>query len=481
MASPNISFDKIPSSIRKPGKYFEFNTSLAVRTLPANAQKVLVLGQRLPSNEGGGSVPALTPTLVFSDAEAGACFGAGSMLHRMVRAAVNAYAYVELTCLAVDDATAGIAAIGGVALTGPASGSGVATMQVGTDLIQVAVESGDTAAEVASALAGQAAQQPDLPVAITALEGQAGALTITARHKGGLGNSIKLAFACTASGVAGVVTAMTGGAVDPDITEALAAVAGAGHTIIITPYTDEANLTALRAHLEFTGGPLEQRGAVGVYALAGTLAGATTLAAKVNHGRVLGALLRGARCLPWEIAAALGAVVASEEDPARPLNTLTLAGIDVPDVADRLTRTEQEVLLHNGVTPLEVGPDNNSVQIVRAVTTYTVNAEGVDDVALLDLTTIRTLDYVRKAVRERITLRFPRSKLSARTPPAVRGEILDVLIKLEELEIVEEVEANKDGVVCERDSQNVDRLNAKIPADVVNGLHVFAGRIDLLL
>jgi Mu-like prophage tail sheath protein gpL len=150
-------------------------------------------------------------------------------------------------------------------------------------------------------------------------------------------------------------------------------------------------------------------------------------------------------------------------------------------VADRLTRTEQEVLLHNGVTPLEVGPDGTSVQIVRAITTYTVNAEGVDDVALLDLTTIRTLDYVRKAVRERIVLRFPRSKLSSRTPPAVRGEILDVLIKLEELEIVEEVEANKGGVICERDLQDVNRLDAKIPTDVVNGLHVFAARIDLLL
>ena len=43
MSSPNISFDNIPSSIRKPGQYFEFNTKLAVRTLPANAQKVLIV------------------------------------------------------------------------------------------------------------------------------------------------------------------------------------------------------------------------------------------------------------------------------------------------------------------------------------------------------------------------------------------------------------------------------------------------------
>ncbi|WP_420835424.1 phage tail sheath C-terminal domain-containing protein [Aquitalea pelogenes] len=76
---------------------------------------------------------------------------------------------------------------------------------------------------------------------------------------------------------------------------------------------------------------------------------------------------------------------------------------------------------------------------------------------------------------------LPRDKLSERTPDKVRSEILDVLYKLEELEILEAVDANKDGVLVERDLQNVGWLCVRIPADVVNGLHVIAGRIDLLL
>ena len=63
----------------------------------------------------------------------------------------------------------------------------------------------------------------------------------------------------------------------------------------------------------------------------------------------------------------------------------------------------------------------------------------------------------------------------------MRSEIIDVLLKLEELEIVECVMENLPGLIVERDSQDPNRLNAKIPVDVVNGLHVFAGRIDLLL
>lgn len=473
MASKNITFESVPASIRKPGKYFEFNTALAVRTLPANAQLVLVVAQRLAA----GSVPALTPVNVFSDVEAAGYFGQGSVAHRMVRALLTCYAYLDVTVIAVDDDAESIAAAGAVTITGPATGSGLVTLYVGADKVQVAAEAADTATEIAAALAAKAAQQPDLPVTFSVA---AGVITITAKNKGALGNQIPLAAVCEAPGVTAAVTAMTNGAANPSIADALAAVFASGHDVIVTPYNDQTSLTALRTHLDAVGGPMEQRGAVGVYATTGTLAAATTLAGQINSGRITGGLLPGTRSLSCEVAAAYAARVAYEEDPARPLNTLALTGIDAPPVESRLSRTEQENVLRNGVTPLEVGP-GDVVQIVRAITTYTVDAQGIEDPALLDLTTIRTLDYVRYACRQRISLRFPREKLSARTPAKVRSELLDVLFKLEELEIIEEVEANKDGVLVERDGQDVNRLNAKIPCDVVNGLHVFAGRIDLLL
>lgn len=52
---------------------------------------------------------------------------------------------------------------------------------------------------------------------------------------------------------------------------------------------------------------------------------------------------------------------------------------------------------------------------------------------------------------------------------------------MNDLEILEEVEANAEGVIAERDLQDPNRLNIKIPADAVNGLHVLAARVDLLL
>ncbi|GFK94423.1 hypothetical protein NNJEOMEG_02268 [Fundidesulfovibrio magnetotacticus] len=473
MASEHISFDTLPASIRKPGKYFEFNTKLAVRTLPDNEQRVLIVAQ---GNSGCAQAP-LTPVNVYSDAEAAELFGPGSQAHLMARAAITANAYLRLSVIGVADDAAGIAASCTATVTGQAAGLGVAGLTVGTQTVQIAVSLATTAAAIAQALADKINAHPSLPVTAGAVNG---VITLTARNKGATGNLIPVSASSTVDGVAVVVTPMAGGATDPDIAPALAAVFADGHDIIVTPYADQTSLTALRQHVDAVGHALEQRGAVGVYASTGTLAAATTLAGLINSGRITGALLPGSVSLPWEVAAAFAAVIASEEDPARPLNTLALANIAAPPVKKRLGRMEQETLLANGVTPLEVGP-GEKVQVVRAITTYTLDPQGVEDIALLDLTTIRTLDYVRLACRTRISLRFPREKLSSRTAPKVRSELIDVLLKLEELEIVEEVKANLPGLIVERDLQDPNRLNAKIPCDVVNGLHIFAGRIDLLL
>jgi phage tail sheath gpL-like len=47
--------------------------------------------------------------------------------------------------------------------------------------------------------------------------------------------------------------------------------------------------------------------------------------------------------------------------------------------------------------------------------------------------------------------------------------------------VIEAVEENKAGLLVEDDLQDPNRLDIRIPCDVVNGLHVIAARIDLLL
>ena len=456
MASPNISFDSIPSSIRKPGKYFEYNNKLAVRSLPTNLQRVLIAAQKTAS----GTATANQVVQVYDNETAATLFGRGSQAHRMLKAALKANRYAQLFALPVDDAGTGVAATAALTVTGNATASGAISINVaGIDLV-VPVTTGDAPATVAANIKAELDKLIDLP---TTHSVALGVVTLTQRNKGAVGNAHRLAANSTASGIAVAATAFTG-----------------GHEILVVPYATGTPLTDLRTHLNSVSSPMERRPAIGVYASAGSLSAATTQAGTLNSERMTAAFLKNGITPAEEMAAAYSTVLAFEEDPARPLNTLALTGITVPAIADRLSRTEQETCLANGVTPLEWGP-GDVVQIVRAVTTYTLNAASVADVSWLDLTTIRTMDYCMKAWRTRVELRFPRDKLSAKTPDRVRSELLDVAYKLEELEIIENVDKWKNDLVCERDSQDNNRLNAKIPVDVVNGLHVFAGRLDLIL
>ncbi len=473
MASSHVSFDTIPASIRKPGKYFEFNTRLAVRTLPANVQKVIIIAGKTSE----GTLAPLTPVDIYSDLEARTFAGAGSLAHLMCRAAIRAYPYLRLQLVTVEDDSTGLAATGKVVFTGLAESAGVVSLTIGSEVYRTPVARNDSSAVIAASLEKVINRGSLCPVHAVALEGS---LALTAKNKGDTGNSICLYITESVMGVSATIQPISGGEVNPDITEALSAIFAEGHNIIVSPYADESNLVLLREHLQATGHAIEQRGAVGIIAMTESLAKATTLAGNSNSGRLVIPLLPGTVSLPGEVAAAFGAVMAGEEDPARPLNTLPLTGIVAPAMPLRMSRMEQETALYNGLTPLEVGPAN-VVQVVRAVSSYTKDPQGVDDISLLDITTMRTLDYVRKACRERISLRFPREKLSVRTPAKVRSELIDVLLKLEDLEIVERVKENLPMLVVERDGQDSNRLNAIIPCDVVNGLHVFAGRIDLLL
>lgn len=474
MASANINFEKIPASTRKPGVYAEWNTKLAVRNLPTNRQRVLLIAQHTTNL---GAVSALTD--VYSAAEVAERYGAGSQAHLMADAAIKAYANAALSIITLADHSAGVAASGKITITGNATTQGVLRVGIGNaDVLMVPVAAGDSADTVGKAVKAAIAAQPGLPV--SAAEA-AGVVTITAKNKGAEGNAIRLLAACTAAGISTTVTAMANGLVNPDIAAALNAVVAEGHHIIACGINDETNLLKLRAHLDTVASPMEKRWAIGVYGQTGTLAQATTLAGRLNHGHIVSAWYRGTPSLPCELAAAFAAVMASEEDPARPLNTLALNSIGVCESKDKTMRTEQENALYNGVTPIETSPAGTQAQIVRAITTYTKTANGTADESLLDVTTVRTLIYVSHACVDRIALRFPRDKLSDRTPPRVRSELIDVLMRCEELEILERVEENLPKLIVERDLQNTGMLNCRIPSDVVNGLHVVGMVVDLYL
>jgi phage tail sheath gpL-like len=468
----NIFFDNIPNSIRKPGQYIEFNSRLAVNSLPANAQKLLLIGQKT----GSGAVSQLVPTQLYSDQDASDAFGSGSILHLMANAALKCRPGIQLFAVAIDDAGAGVARVCTVTIAGTIAASGWVRLWIGDVYAEVAYVSTDTAITIATALKTALDTLTGLPFTYTRTDG---VLTFTAKNKGTVANQI--AFTCEVSAAGGATETYaqtTAGATDPDIhatSGLLDTIAPERYHVIASSFNDSTSLGYIKTHLATVSGPVEQRPGVCVAGLIdNTLANAHTLADAIEHERMLIAYFRACKTSAFKIGAAVGAVLAYVEDPAKSLDEEILTGVVAPAASGKTTKNEQETLLLQGVTPLDVGA-GETVEIVRAISTYQASATW------LDITTVRTLDYVRDAVRTRIKLRFTASKLNARVRADIKSEILSVLKQLEDAEIIENVDANKDGVLVEQNAVDPNRADAKIPADVVNAMHVFAGRLDLIL
>lgn len=543
-----IQFTQIPSSIRKPGVYGELNTASARRALPANAQKMLLVGaQRLktpaawqasteyslgaivkPVASNGhwyicvaaGSTAAseptwpllsagtatdgtvawmeyvssvslvaqLIPTQVYSADEAAAYFGAGSVAHLMAKAAFAANRYLDLTICAVDDDNSGVKATANIAITGTAGSAGTFTVKIGTEIITIAIASGASAATIRTALnVAVNARKYLLPV--VAYPGVSNNVILAARNAGTLGNYIPLEYSTTVTGLTVTLTDFASGATDPAlgaVSGVLDTVFGASYTIYASPFSDSTNLASLKTHLDSVSGARERRPAVGVYGYTdeiGLIATVKTLCGTtLNHWRLSGIYLPETKSICYELAAAYGAVIASAEHPAVPLNDLILTGIDAPAPNQVLGNEVFEDLLNNGVTPATVV--SGQVAIVRAITTYVTNAQGVADPVLLDITTPRSLDYVRKSCVERTSLKFPRQVITSTFKKALRSEIADVLDELAGMEppVVDpdELAANESYLTVEDDPQDDTRVNVRVPAPIVRGAHIIAERIDLL-
>lgn len=483
-----ISFNAIPLTLRTPGQYIEFDNSQALRGLPALAHKVLVIGMRLAA----GTVAANVPTRVLSASQAEQAFGRGSQLANMLTAFKFANRTLDVTAIAVDELAGGTAATGTITVTAGPSTAGVFALYIGGVRLQVGVAAGATATAVATAIVAAVNAATQLPVTAA---NAAGVVTLTARHKGVEGNSIDVRLNYYAgetlpAGLAMNIVAMVGGAGNPDIASAIAAMTDVQYSTLAVGFTDATTLSAISTELAERWGPLQQNEGHAFVAASGSHASLITLGDAQNspHLTILGA--GRSPTAPWIWAAVAAAVDASEVDPARPRQTLLLPGVQPPADADRFTREERNLLLYDGISTTVVD-SADLVRVERLITTYQEDTTGNPDESYLNIETVRTLAYIRYAVRTRIAARFPRHKLAddgtaygpgqaVATPSAIRMELLHLFRELEEAGLVENFDQFKADLLVERNASDRDRVDALIPPDLINQLRVFAGLVQFI-
>ena len=174
-------------------------------------------------------------------------------------------------------------------------------------------------------------------------------------------------------------------------------------------------------------------------------------------------------------------------DPARPLKTLKLNKVYTNANAE-WGFTERNLLLYSGISTY-TSNDAKQVFIERPITTYKENGAGAMDDSYLDITVPATAMYYRAKQRARILSKFARHKLAADgtkfapgqavvTPAIIKGELLSLYKDLEYKAICQDFDGYIESLIVELDNDNPSRINIQDSPKFVNGMLIYAGKIQ---
>ncbi|RAW96510.1 phage tail sheath subtilisin-like domain-containing protein [Photorhabdus sp. S8-52] len=486
-----VPFSRVPNNIRAPLFYVEFDNSMANSAMAT--QRTLIIGQMLSTSTAKPDIPER----VSSAAQAANLYGNGSMLHGMTGAYLANDQAAEVWVLPLSDADSMVAARGSVKVSSPATDTGVISLYIGGQRVQITTVATDKAEQVATALSAAINQKAALPVTATVAFDSADTVSITAKNKGAAGNSIDLRLnyrgqaggEFTPSGMDLKIAQMAGGAGAPDLKNALGNLKDRSFDFIANPYTDTASLDDVKAFLSDTVGrwSWEQQ----LYGHAFSAAnGAYGELAKLGeqrnyqHETLLGVTKSPSPNYVWA-AALTGAIAQSlRNDPGRPLQTLPISGVLAPASEDQLDLIERNNLLHSGISSFTVA-DDGTIQVENIITTYQKNSFGDNDDSYLEVEALYLLMYVTRYIRTQITSKFARMKLVKNgtrfapgsaivTPNIIRAELIAQYKALEYNGYVQDSKSFADGLIVEVNAQNPNRVDVLWTGTLINQLRVFA-------
>lgn len=489
-----VSFNEIPSRLRLPLFYAEFDNSRANQGGASQAYEPLFIANKLPA----GTQNPLEVVQVSSTEQAKSLFGAGSVLAEMLERYFDNNNAQIVSAVALDDLAAGSEATGSIAFSGTATRAGIVSALIGGRNAQAGVATGDTAADIAAAFVSAVNAIADMPV-VAAVDGSVSSqVNFTAKHKGEFTNEIKLVLSyfsgeALPEGITATITAMSGGLGNPDVDTVWPVIdQDKQYILLCSPYVDQQNLIKIEQELAERFNALRAVDGYHITSKSDTFGALTTLGESRNSqfNTIMGA--NG----PMPAYAFAGALVgrinlSGSIDPARPFQTLVLSGILPPLPADKFSFVERNNLLFSGISTFSVN-GGGQVQVEGVVTTFKENAFGSPDESYTYLNSPLTLSFLRFDLAARITSKFPRHKLgddgsdfepgiAVVTPSVVKAEIINKFKEWERKALVEGFTQFKDELIVERNADNPNRLDVLMSPDLVNQLRVVATKIQFLL
>jgi phage tail sheath gpL-like len=497
-----ISFANIPANIKVPLYWVEVDPSMA--GLPQINLKCLLVGTAV-----GGNAPFDIPLVIGSQAQADAAFGEGSELARMFYAYYNNNFANEVWGLPMQETSGASAATGDIVITTPPTQAGTIALYICGDAVPVNVLTTDTPTMIAQNIADAINADTSLPVTAVAAAGtvtltstfksvNANEINVTMNYYGSVGGEntpIGLGITLPAGDPTGTPPVpagfLSGGTGTPTFTTAIGNITNQDYEYVAMPYTDSNSLFEWDQEYGFTdqgrwGWMREQFG--GIYtAKRGSYSGLLTFGDTMNSGveSVMGFEVQSpSPSFEWAAAYAAKAQRALINDPARPLQALTLNKVKAAPLQDRFDFEELNSLALNGIAIQKIGGDGQPM-IAREQTTYQLNIYGQSDDAYELVTTLSTLATLLRNQKAAITSKFPRHKLADDgtkfgpgqaivTPGIIKAELINQYQQDMYNGLVENLTDFKNYLLVERDPNDPNRVNVLYPPDLINQLRIFA-------
>lgn len=458
----------IPSTLRRPGQFHEFDYTSSARGLVPLANRVLLIGIQ----SSAATATADEFQQIFSEQEADLLFGQGSEIALMARKALQTAVSIGITpeiwaCGVADPAgTAAVQKFSVVA--GTAATSGDIFFRVGEEVFRAGVSAGDDQDAVALSIKNAIESRLHLvPVTVTATANE---VTLTHVVTGENGNDLKLfvdSVGLTAMSINTSTT--TPGAGAASLTTALTnSLAKSFETIAIANH-QAGDVTAMDTHMDSAWAAGEKRWRFGVMAENGTLSTANTLASTANSEKIVVVSYEDSPSTPGQIAAAMAVGISSRELPNYNYDYQELP-LAIPVSSSTYSAAEIESALAAGSTPLAPNDTRSATEIVRLITTKTTE-NGAPFERTKDLATIRGMVFVVRQIDADFAIQFRGVNKSQRVLNRMRSRAFDKLKEMESLGIVQNVDSLFPQLLVENDPIIATRAIVSLPESIIPNLH----------
>lgn len=415
----------VAPGVKTPGLYLIVDLLGGVQNPGNGNNRILVIA---PQNTTGGNITDNTEVRqVFGGDDAALALGAGNIGELAVRAVFKHYGGATVDVVSPTKG-AGAAASATQTFAGTATENSSIRFTVHGRTIDVSWLNGEAvAAFQARAVLAINGRASELFVTVGGVSPD---IDYTAKAEGPWGNDV-LINAQVLEGGGGITisanpAALTTGTVEPDITTALATVGTRRYRRIVLCASNadagatgaSSNADRLKVFINAGNTGNQARLQVGITAITTTIALAKAGAIDRNDPAFECVLAQDFQDLPGEIAGAEAGdamrFVALRPNYNRIGNRILAYG-PVNTVTSKLTATEVEDLLNNGVTPIDLTPVTDEPFVVRPITSHSL--DGVNpDFRALDMSDVDGVYSVAEDLQSVVPIEFANSSITENLP-----------------------------------------------------------------